>query len=129
MAKKNLALIAMANANCYVAQVSLGADMEQTIKAFKEAEAFDGPSIIIAYAPCISHGINMSSSSLEMKNAVASGYWTTFRYNPTQDTPKNFCFHKIVSVRLRKQIQHNLIFFLKNVKTMQKRDGKILKNF
>lgn len=87
MAKKNLALIAMANANCYVSQVSLGADMEQTIKAFKEAQAFDGPSIIIAYAPCISHGINMSNSSLEMKNAVASGYWTTFRYNPTLPQP------------------------------------------
>lgn len=87
MAKKNLALIAMANSNCYVAQVSLGADMEQTIKAFKEAEAFQGPSIIIAYAPCISHGINMSKSSNEMKNAVASGYWTTFRFNPTLDSP------------------------------------------
>ena len=87
MAKKNLALMAMANNNCYVAQVSLGADMEQTIKAFKEAEAFDGPSIIIAYSPCISHGIDMSSSSLEMKNAVQSGYWTTFRFNPTLENP------------------------------------------
>lgn len=85
MAKKNLALIAMSNSNCYVAQVSLGADMEQTIKAFKEAEAFDGPSLIIAYAPCISHGINMSSSSKSMKDAVASGYWTTFRFDPTKD--------------------------------------------
>ncbi len=82
-AKKNLPLIAMANSSCYVAQVSLGANMEQTIKAFKEAKAFDGPSIIIAYAPCINHGINMSDSSLSMKQAVESGYWTTFRFNPT----------------------------------------------
>lgn len=84
-AKKDLALIAMANSNCYVAQVSLGADMNQTIKAFTEAQAYNGPSLIIAYAPCINHGVDMSESSTEMRNAVRSGYWTTFRFNPTQE--------------------------------------------
>ena len=66
----------------YVAQVSMGADMNQVVKAFSEAEAYHGPSIIIAYAPCINHGINMNKSQLEMKKAVDTGYWQLFRYNP-----------------------------------------------
>ena len=83
--KKDLASIAIANKNAYVAQISLGADISQTIKAFKEAESFDGPSIIIAYAPCVNHGFNMKNSNLEMKRAVECGYWNLFRYNPTED--------------------------------------------
>ena len=86
-AKKDLGMIAMTHSNCYVAQVSLGADMLQTIKAFKEAESFDGPSLIIAYAPCINHGVNMKNSSLLMKQAVQSGYWQTYRFNPTKEQP------------------------------------------
>lgn len=81
--KKDLALLAMDYGNVYVAQVSMGADMNQVVKAFAEAEAYSGPSLIIAYAPCISHGINMSKSQAEMKRAVDSGYWQLFRYNPT----------------------------------------------
>ena len=72
----------MMSGNAYVAQISLGANMQQAIRAFEEAEKFDGPSLIIAYAPCINHGINMSNSNLEMKRAVSSGYWNIFRYNP-----------------------------------------------
>jgi len=80
--KKDLAYMAMAYNNVYVASVSLGADPGQCIKAFKEAEAHNGPSIIIAYAPCVNHGFNMSNSYHEMKKAVVSGYWNLFRYNP-----------------------------------------------
>ena len=80
--KKDLVALAIASKNCYVAQVSLGANMSQCIKAFKEAEAFDGPSLIVAYAPCTNHGIDMSKTSFEMKRAVESGYWSLLRYNP-----------------------------------------------
>ncbi len=80
--KKDLALLAMDYGYVYVAQVSMGADMNQVVKAFAEAEAYKGPSIIIAYAPCINHGINMTKSQLEMKKAVDTGYWQLFRYNP-----------------------------------------------
>ncbi len=80
--KKDLALLAMDYGYVYVAQVSMGADMNQVVKAMAEAEAYHGPSIIIAYAPCINHGINMMKSQLEMKKAVDTGYWQLFRYNP-----------------------------------------------
>jgi len=66
----------------YVAQISLGANYNQTVKAFLEAEAYDGPSIIIAYAPCIAHGFDMSHTYLEEKHAVESGYWHLYRFNP-----------------------------------------------
>ncbi len=81
--KKDLALLAMDYGYVYVAQVSMGADMNQVVKAFAEAEAYHGPSIVIAYAPCINHGINMTKSQMEMKKAVDTGYWQLFRYNPT----------------------------------------------
>lgn len=84
--KKDLGLIAIASQNAYVAKISMGANYEQTIKAFKEAEEFDGPSLIIAYAPCVAHGINMSKSQDEMKRAVDSGYWELYRYNPKTQT-------------------------------------------
>lgn len=88
--KKDLALLAMDYGYVYVAQVSMGADMNQVVKAFAEAEAYHGPSIVIAYAPCINHGIDMNKSQLEMKKAVDTGYWQLFRYNPTlADTEKN----------------------------------------
>ena len=81
--KKNLGLLAMSYQNAYVAQVSLGADMNQCIKAFKEAESFNGPSLIIAYSPCVEHGFDMSTTMQEMKNAVTSGYFNLYRYNPS----------------------------------------------
>ncbi len=82
--KKNLAQLAMAYGYVYVAQVAMGANPAQTLKAIREAEAYDGPSLIIAYAPCINHGIDagMNKSMLQMKNAVRAGYWNLFRYNP-----------------------------------------------
>ncbi|HKM29051.1 MAG TPA: pyruvate:ferredoxin (flavodoxin) oxidoreductase [Anaerovoracaceae bacterium] len=82
--KKDLAQIAMAYGYVYVAQVAMGANPEQTLKAIREAEAYNGPSLIIAYAPCINHGVKagMNKSMLEMKNAVRSGYWNLLRFNP-----------------------------------------------
>ncbi len=82
--KKDLAAIAMSYGYVYVAQISMGADMNQTLKALLEAEAYPGPSLIIGYAPCEMHGIKggMSNCQSEMKKAVAAGYWQTFRYDP-----------------------------------------------
>lgn len=82
--KKDLAQIAMSYGYVYVAQISQGADYNQCIKAFVEAESYNGPSIIIAYAPCINHGIKggMSTAQLVEKNAVTSGYWNLFRFDP-----------------------------------------------
>ena len=82
--KKNLAEIAMAYGYVYVAQVAMGANPTQTLTALKEAEAYDGPSIVIAYSPCINHGIRagMNCSMNEMKKAVQSGYWNLFRFDP-----------------------------------------------
>ena len=82
--KKDLGMMAMSYGYVYVAQVSMGADKNQTIKAITEAEAYDGPSLIIAYAPCISHGIKvgMANSQAEERKAVESGYWNLYRYNP-----------------------------------------------
>ena len=89
--KKNLAEIAMSYGYVYVAQIAMGADMAQTLKAMKEAEAYHGPSLIIGYAPCEMHGIKkggMQNCQLEMKKAVDAGYWHMFRYNPTLETSK-----------------------------------------
>ena len=82
--KKNLALIAMSYGHCYVAQISLGANPMKAIQALKEAESFDGPSLIICYAPCANHGIKggLSNSMKVEKAAVDCGYFTTFRYDP-----------------------------------------------
>lgn len=82
--KKDLAGIAMSYGYIYVAQIAQGADMNQTVKAFAEAEAYPGPSLIIAYAPCINHGIKggMKGAQAEEKKAVETGYWHLFRYNP-----------------------------------------------
>ncbi|MGI6161437.1 MAG: thiamine pyrophosphate-dependent enzyme, partial [Christensenellales bacterium] len=80
--KKDLGLISMSYGYIYVASVSMGASHTQLLKAVAEAEAYKGPSIIIAYAPCINHGINMSRSQAQAKAAVESGYWPLYRYNP-----------------------------------------------
>ena len=82
--KKNLAEIAMSYGYVYVAQIAMGADMNQTLKAIAEAEAYPGPSIIIGYAPCEMHSIKggMANCQEEMKKAVEAGYWQMFRYNP-----------------------------------------------
>lgn len=89
--KKDLGMMAMSYGYVYVAQVSMGADKNQTVKAIAEAEAYDGPSLIIAYSTCISHGIKggMANSQEEEKRAVESGYWTLYRYNPDLKGTKN----------------------------------------
>jgi len=81
-AKKDLGLLAVSYGNVYVARVALGASDTQTLKAFVEAEKYDGPSIIIAYSHCIAHGINMRTANQNQKAAVESGYWPLFRFNP-----------------------------------------------
>ncbi|MFZ5974633.1 MAG: pyruvate:ferredoxin (flavodoxin) oxidoreductase [Bacillota bacterium] len=80
--KKDLGLIAMSYGYIYVASVNMGASPAQLLKALNEAESYPGPSIIIAYAPCINQGINMGKSQAEAKAAVESGYWTLYRYDP-----------------------------------------------
>ena len=80
--KKDLGMIAATYGYVYVAQCAMGADKNQLVKALKEAEAYHGPSLIICYAPCINHGINMSKSQSEEKAAVDCGYWQLYRYNP-----------------------------------------------
>ena len=82
--KKDLGAMAMNYGYVYVAQIGMGADMNQTIKALVEAEAYKGPSLIIAYAPCINHGIKggMSKVQTEIAKAVKCGYWQLYRYNP-----------------------------------------------
>jgi pyruvate-ferredoxin/flavodoxin oxidoreductase len=74
--------MAMTYGYVYVASVAMGANMNQCLKAFLEAEAYDGPSLIIAYSPCINHGIDMAKVQEEEKLAVQSGYWILYRYNP-----------------------------------------------
>jgi pyruvate-ferredoxin/flavodoxin oxidoreductase len=80
--KKDIGLMAMSYGYVYVAKVAMGANPNQLMKAITEAEAYKGPSLIIAYAPCINHGINMGHSQLEEKKAVEAGYWPLYRYNP-----------------------------------------------
>jgi pyruvate-ferredoxin/flavodoxin oxidoreductase len=80
--KKDLGMIAMSYGNVYVAQVAMGANDMQVIKAMNEAEAYEGPSIIIAYCPCINQGLNMAEGLSHQKNAVETGSWPLYRYNP-----------------------------------------------
>jgi pyruvate-ferredoxin/flavodoxin oxidoreductase len=82
MPKKDLGLLAMTYGNIYVAKVAMGANTNQTVKAFVEAEAYPGPSLLIAYAHCIAHGINMTAGYLEQKKAVACGHWPLYRFDP-----------------------------------------------
>jgi pyruvate-ferredoxin/flavodoxin oxidoreductase len=82
MPKKDFGLISMSYGNIFVAKTALGANPSQTVKAFMEAEAYDGPSIIFAYTHCIAQGINMTTGVDQQKNAVACGHWPLYRYNP-----------------------------------------------
>ena len=90
--KKDLAGMAMSYGYVYVAQIAMGADFNQTVKAITEAEAYPGPSLIIAYAPCINHGIKkgMSKAQTEEQLAVECGYWNNFRFNPAAEGNKFF---------------------------------------
>jgi pyruvate-ferredoxin/flavodoxin oxidoreductase len=82
MPTKDLALQAIALANVYVARVAMGADPQQTLTAFREAEAYDGPSLVIAYSHCIAHGYDMHEGLDQQYRAVASGHWPLMRYDP-----------------------------------------------
>ena len=88
--KKDLASMLMTYKDVYVAQVSMGANQEQCLQAFIEAESYVGPSVIIAYAPCVNHGYDMKHSQEHANNAVKSGYTTLFRYNPTKEEPMKY---------------------------------------
>jgi pyruvate-ferredoxin/flavodoxin oxidoreductase len=85
-AKKDLALQAIAYGDVYVARVAMGADAQQTLRAFREAEAYDGPSLLIAYSHCIAHGIDMRNGLDQQYRAVASGHWPLIRYDPVVRT-------------------------------------------
>ena len=90
VAKKDLALQAIAYGSVYVARVAMGADPQQTLTAFREAEAYDGPSLIIAYSHCIAHGIEMRDGLDQQYRAVASGHWPLVRYDPkARDAGRN----------------------------------------
>ncbi|QDU98876.1 pyruvate:ferredoxin (flavodoxin) oxidoreductase [Lignipirellula cremea] len=91
--KKDLAMMAVAYGNVYVAQVALGANPAQTIRAFTEAESYPGPSLILAYSHCIAHGINMGTAMTHQKDVVASGFWPLFRYDPRHAQGGEHPFH------------------------------------
>jgi pyruvate-ferredoxin/flavodoxin oxidoreductase len=82
-ARKDMGLQAIAYGNVYVAQVAMGANPQHTLQAFREAEAYPGPSLILAYSQCIAHGIDMRQGMRQQDLATACGYWPLFRYNPT----------------------------------------------
>ncbi|CEI23847.1 Pyruvate:ferredoxin (Flavodoxin) oxidoreductase [Propionibacterium freudenreichii] len=84
-AKKDLGMIAQAYGDVYVAQVAIGANQQQTVRALSEAQAWDGPSLIIAYSTCIAHGIDMETSMTHQGDAVRTGYWPLYRFRPSED--------------------------------------------
>ena len=83
--KKDLGMIAQAYGNVYVAQIAMGANQQQTVRALLEAQAWDGPSLVIAYSTCIAHGIDMGTSMSHQTDAVATGYWPLYRFRPSQE--------------------------------------------
>lgn len=90
LGKKNMGFMCMSYGHVYVASVSMGANRNHTQKALMEAAAYDGPSIVFCYAPCINHGINMQYSQVEEKRAVEAGYWPLYRFNPAAEEGKKF---------------------------------------
>ena len=106
-AKKDLGRILMSQGNCYVASVAMGADPNQLLKAIDEAEHFHGPSVVIAYAPCINHGLKMGmdQAQAEMKRAVDSGYWFLYRYDPSREKGKLSLDSKEPSVSYREFLE------------------------
>jgi pyruvate-ferredoxin/flavodoxin oxidoreductase len=91
--KKDLGMMALQYDNVYIAQVAMGANDLQTVRAFIEAEAHNGPSLIIAYSHCIAHGIDMSKGMSQQKMAVESGYWPLYRYDPALARASKNPFH------------------------------------
>ncbi len=101
--KKNLGLMAMTYKNVYVAQVCMGGNMAQTVAAFTEAEAYEGPSLIIAYSPCIEHGVYLGKCMEEEKLAVECGYWGLYRYNPALQEGERFRLDSKAPIRPLKE--------------------------
>ncbi|MGE3244265.1 MAG: pyruvate:ferredoxin (flavodoxin) oxidoreductase, partial [Pirellulales bacterium] len=91
--RKDLGMLAVSYGNVYVAQVALGANPAQTIRAFLEAESYPGPSLILAYSHCVAHGINMTTSMNHQKDAVQSGFWPVYRYDPREAHGDSHPFH------------------------------------
>ena len=135
--KKDMASIAMSYGYVYVAQIAMGADFNQTVKAIAEAEAYPGPSLIIAYAPCINHGIKkgMNKAQTEEELAVKSGYWHNFRFNPAAEGNKFTLDSKAPTEDYREflngEVRYNALArmnqkeqknYLRNQKKQQKRD-------
>jgi pyruvate-ferredoxin/flavodoxin oxidoreductase len=110
--KKDLGLLAQAYGDVYVAQVALGANETQVVRAFREAVAHEGPSLVIAYSTCIAHGIDMATSMTHQKRAVASGYWPLYRYHPSPE-PGTHPFSldsKAPSIPLHEFLEHETRF-------------------
>ena len=110
--KKDLGLLAQAYGDVYVAQVALGANETQVVRAFREAVAHEGPSLVIAYSTCIAHGIDMATSMTHQKRAVASGYWPLYRYHPSPEagTHPFSLDSKAPSIPLREFLEHETRF-------------------
>jgi len=109
--KKNMGFMCMSYGYVYVASVSMGANRAQTQKALQEAAAYNGPSIVFCYAPCINHGLNMRFSQVEEKKAVDSGYWPLYRFNPEAEEGKRFVWEtKEPSVDYQDFIQGEIRF-------------------
>lgn len=105
IAKKNLGLMAINYRNVYVAQIALGANDSQTVRALTEAENYPGPSLVIAYSHCIAHGFDLSKGADQQQKAVKSGYWPLFRFNPLKPTGQKFLFDsKEASIQLKEYI-------------------------
>ncbi|MDC7222254.1 MAG: thiamine pyrophosphate-dependent enzyme, partial [Spirochaetales bacterium] len=90
LTKKKMGFMCMSYGNVYVGSIAMGANRQQAQAVLQEAEAYDGPSIVFAYAPCINHGINMMKSQVEMKRAVDCGYWPLYRFNPAKPEGERF---------------------------------------
>jgi pyruvate-ferredoxin/flavodoxin oxidoreductase len=91
--KKDLGMLAVSYGNVYVAQIAVGANPAQTVRVFKEAESYHGPSLILAYSHCIAHGIEMSTSMTHQKDAVRSGFWPLYHYDPRLAQGDQHPFH------------------------------------
>ena len=91
--KKDLGMLAVSYGNVYVAQIAMGSNPAQTVRAFREAESYQGPSVILAYSHCIAHGINMTTAMTHQKDIVQTGFWPLFRYDPREARAGEHPFH------------------------------------
>ena len=123
--KKDLASMLMTYKDVYVAQVSMGANPDQCVNAFIEAENYNGPSVIIAYSPCVNHGYNMRHTQIHAANSVKSGYNTLFRYNPTKQEPMSIDSFEPIETYENYVESENRFSILKNLNPQNK--NKLIK--